>query len=306
MVHVVWGWLTALDLFLIGTAGGAAITSGAVHILGKDKYNALAEAGAYLAPLLGLASLLTVMLDLGRLPVAPMNVLYVINHLPESMISLGTVFRVAFIAVATLNAILWFFRKETLVNLVVRIICGAVNMVLGFLVTIYPGIMLSFAMGKPFWSSPVFPWVISVSGILSGLVLSALSIPIIGVLVPRLTPALLEARRTVLIHKIPEKVGSCMSALIIIELVLVFVYLNSVSGTVGATVVFTNPMVSMFFWGGFIFLGLILPLIIFVLEKLRLGLPLSVWIFILYICFILVAVCAVAARYSLLVAGQIL
>ena len=49
MVHVVWGWLTALDLFLIGTAGGAAIASGAVHILGKGKYDALAESGAYLS-----------------------------------------------------------------------------------------------------------------------------------------------------------------------------------------------------------------------------------------------------------------
>jgi len=147
------------------------------------------------------------MLDLGRLPVAPMNVMYVINHFPEFMISVGTVLRMAFIAVAAINAILWLFPKETLINFVVRFICGAVNIVLGFAVTIYPGIMLAFAMGKSFWASPIFPRVISVSGMLSGLVFSTFFIPIFGVFIPRLTPSLLEARRTVLIHKIPEKIG---------------------------------------------------------------------------------------------------
>jgi len=65
-------------------------------------------------------------------------------------------------------------------------------------------------------------------------------------------------------------------------------------------------LVSMFFFGGFIFVGLILPLVIYILERLRLGIPLSVWIILLYISFLLVVVGAVAARYSLLVAGQIL
>ncbi|RJX16443.1 hypothetical protein CW703_01035 [Candidatus Bathyarchaeota archaeon] len=303
---LVWGWLTALDLFLIGTAGGAAIASGAAHILGKGEYDALAESGAYLAPILGLASILTVVLDLGRFTVAPANVLYAISHFPESMVSVGTILRVAFIAVAALNAILWLFRKETLINFVVRIICGAVNIVLGFTVTIYPGVMLAFAMGKPLWSSPVFPWVISVSGMLSGLVLSTFLIPVLGVFIPRLTPTLLEARRTVLIHKIPEKVSLYMSILIVIELTLASAYLGSISGIAGAATAFANPLVSMFFFGGFIFVGLILPLVIYILERLRLGIPLSVWIILLYISFLLVAVGAVAARYSLLVAGQIL
>ena len=306
MAHLVWGWLTAIDLFLIGSAGGAAIASGAAHILGKGEYDALAESGAYLAPILGLASLLTVMLDLGRLTVAPMNVIYVFSHLPVSMVSAGTVFRIFFIAVAALNAILWLFRKETLINYVVRIICGAVNVVLGFLVTIYPGVMLAFARGKPFWGSPFFPWVISVNAMLSGLVLAVFAIPIIGVFMPRLCPSLLEARRTVLIHRIPERAGLYMAILIVIDLAFTAAYLTSVAGTAQYTLLFTNFLLFSMFWGGFIGLGLIIPLIVYLLAKLRLGIPLSVWILLLYLCFILVAVGSVSGRYALLAAGQLI
>jgi formate-dependent nitrite reductase membrane component NrfD len=302
---VIFGWLTTLDLFLIGSAGGAAVAGGLAHILGKGDYDALAESSAYLASLLGLASFLIVILKFGGVTATLIKVLYSFIRFSESVVFAETALRTAFVGVAAVNAILWLFRKETLINYVVRIFCEAVNIVLGLSVTVYPALVLASTSTKPFLGSPLFPMVICVSAILTGLVLSVFAIPIIGVFVPRLCPSLLEARRTVLIHKIPEKAGLPMSILIIIELILISAYLASVSGTLGYNLVFTDIVVSTFFWGGFVLLGLIVPLVVYVLERLRLGIPVSVWILILYLCFILIAVGNIAGRYALLAAGQL-
>lgn len=305
MENIVFGLLTTLDLFLIGSAGGAAVVGGLAHILGRGDYDALAESSAYLASLLGLASFLIVILRFGGVTATFIKTLYSFISFSESVIFAETALRTTFIGVATINAILWLFRKETLINYVVRIFCEAINIVLGFSVTVYPALVLASILTKPFLGSLLLPAVICISAILTGLVLSVFAIPIIGVFVPRLCPSLLEARRTVLIHKIPEKAGLPMSILIVVELILIFAYLTSISGTLEYSLIFTDPTISMFFWGGFIILGLVIPLIVYILERLRLGIPVSVWILVLYLCFILVAVGSVAGKYALLAAGQL-
>ena len=105
--------------------------------------------------------------------------------------------------------------------------------------------------------------------------------------------------------KVPERTGLYMAILIVIDLVFTAAYLTSVAGTAQYTLLFTNFLLFSMFWGGFIGLGLIIPLIVYLLAKLRLGIPLSVWILILYLCFILIAVGNIAGRYALLAAGQL-
>ena len=85
MTEIVWGWITAVDLFMIGSAGGAAIVAGLAYLFGKGKFSSLAEAGSYVAPIFGILSIVTVILDLGRFTAAPGNILYTFSPAPRRL-----------------------------------------------------------------------------------------------------------------------------------------------------------------------------------------------------------------------------
>ena len=300
MTEIVWGWITAIDLFLIGTAGGAAIIAALALIFGKEKYASLAETGSYIAPIFGILSIFSVIIDLGRFTDAPGNMLYTFNNYPNSMISLGTVLRILFIVAGLVNALLWIFRKDSVGNYWGRMVLGAVQGVLGLSVTLYPGVMLSLSRGVQLWNSPAFPWVISVSSVLTGLVLSALMAPILGSVLPGLSSNLYESK-SLLYGDLTERLSLYSGITTLVELVVVAIYLASVSGSTG----FQALMTSALFWGGFVFLGLLLPLVIYALGWLKVGLSGSTLSGAIIGSFLLVIIGSILGRYALLLAAQI-
>lgn len=298
MTEIVWGWITAIDLFMIGTAGGAAVAAGLAYLFGKGKFSSLAETGSYIAPIFGILSIVTVILDLGRFTAAPGNILYTFNNFPDSMISVGTLLRIAFIVVGLINALAWIFSGEGVGSRWARIVLGGVNVLLGLSVTLYPGFMLALARGVPLWNSPVFPWMITMSSILNGLVISALAVPIIGGLMPRLSNNLVEAG-SALSGELSQRLSLYSGIVTVVELILVALYMGNVSGVIG----YGSLMSSLVFWGGFVVLGLVIPLIIYVMGWLDVGPSPKTWM--LYASFLLVIVGSLAGRYALLLAAQI-
>lgn len=300
MTELVWGWITAVDLFIIGTAGGAAIAAGLAYLFGKGKLSSVAEAGSYIAPIFGVLSIVTVILDLGRFTAAPGNILYTFSNYPESMISVGTVLRIAFIVVGLVNALAWVFSGDGVGSRWTRKALGGVNVLLGLSVTLYPGVMLALARGVPLWSSPVFPWVITMSSVLNGLAISTLAVPVIGGLMPRLSSGLVETG-SALTGELSRKLSLYSGVVTVVELVLVALYMTNVSGAVG----FGSLMSSIVFWGGFVVVGLVLPLIIYAMGWLNVGLSGSMKTWAIYASFLLVIIGSLAGRYALLVAAQL-
>ena len=300
MTDIVWGWITAVDLFLIGTAGGAAIIAALALIFGKEKYSSLAETGSYIAPIFAILSIFSVIIDLGRFTDAPGNLLYTFSNYPSSMISLGTVLRILFIVTGLVNAFLWIFRKDSVGNYWGRMVLGGINGVLGLSVTLYPGVMLSLARGVQLWNSPVFPWVISVSSVLTGLALSALMVPIIGSVLPGLSSNLYESRS--LLHgDLIERLSLYSGITTLVEMVIVVIYMAGVTNAVG----FQAVMTSASFWGGFVFLGLLVPLVIYALGWLKVGLTGSIRSSAIMASFLLVIIGSILGRYALLLAAQL-
>ena len=300
MTEIVWGWITAIDLFMIGSAGGAAIAAGLAYLFGKGKFSSLAEAGSYIAPIFGILSIVTAILDLGRFTAAPGNILYTFSNFPDSMISVGTLLRIAFIVVGLVNALAWVFSGDGVGSQWARMVLGGVNVLLGLSVTLYPGVMLALARGVPLWSSPVFPWVITMSSVLNGLVISALAVPIIGGLMPRLSNNLVEAD-SALSGELYQRLSLYSGVVTVVELILVALYISNVSGALG----YGSLMSSLVFWGGFVVVGLVIPLIIYVMGWLDVGLSGSPKTWALYASFLLVIIGSLAGRYALLMAAQI-
>ena len=300
MTEIVWGLITAVDLLMIGSAGGAAIAAGLAYLFGKGKFSSLAEAGSYIAPIFGILSIVTVILDLGRFTTAPGNILYTFSNYPDSMITVGTVLRVIFIVMSLFNALVWIFSGDGVGSRGARKVLGGVNVLLGFSVTLYPGFMLALARGVPLWSSPVFPWVLAMSSVLNGLVISALAVPIIGSLMPRLSNNLAEAG-SALTGELSKRLSLYSGIVTVVELILVALYMSNVSGVPG----YGSLMSSLVFWGGFVIVGLVLPLIIYVIGWLDVGLSGSLKTSVLYASFLLVIIGSLAGRYALLLAAQL-
>ncbi len=300
MTEIVWGWITAVDLFLIGTAGGAAIIASLALIFGKEKYVSLVETGSYIAPIFGILSIVTVIIDLGRFTDAPGNMLYTFSNYPNSMISLGTVLRILFIVIGLANAFLWIFRMDNVGNYWGRIVLGVIHGILGLSVTLYPGIMLSLARGIQLWNSPAFPWVLSVSSVLTGLALSALMGPVIGSVMPGLSSNLYESR-SLIYGELTERLSLYLGITTLVEMVILVIYMASVTSAVG----FQALMTSASFWVGFVFLGLVLPLVIYALGWLKVGLSESIRSIAIVTSFLLVIIGSLLGRYVLLLAAQL-
>ncbi|RLI25684.1 MAG: hypothetical protein DRO52_03635 [Candidatus Hecatellales archaeon] len=321
--EVCWGMLIALYLYLGGLAGGAFLSGSMAHLLARENetYRVFARSGVYIGTAAILLGLIPLILDLKRFTVAPVNVLFAFSHVPESMMSVGTWIISIFACLAVVTSILWLFygveRKVQIggeVKLYLESVQEKVLMffeVVGCIFAVatmtYTGLLLSFARRIVFWGSPLLPWLFTASGVSTGLVASGLFIPIIGVLVPRLCPEFRELlNRSAELFRVQKRVEGFDIPLILGEIILVFAYLLTVAGTRGfANVVF--GVLSGAFWVGFILIGLLIPIILWLWLKLRekpvLYQPVNFAL--IYLSFVLVLIGGFFLRYVVLFGGQL-
>ncbi len=177
MTELSWGILLAAYLFIGGLAGGAYMVGSIIDILGKRRYQVLSKSGTYLSLVSILVGLVLLILDLGR----PLGALNAYVHFPTSIMSVGTWIITGFAVVSLLTSVLWFFNG----NKYIRKLLGIAGFVLGGSTAAYTGLLLSFARGRIFWLQPFLPWLFVISGILTGLAMAILLIPIIAWFMPR-------------------------------------------------------------------------------------------------------------------------
>ncbi|MHC1564687.1 MAG: NrfD/PsrC family molybdoenzyme membrane anchor subunit [Candidatus Hecatellaceae archaeon] len=146
------------------------------------------------------------------------------------------------------------------------------------------------------------PMIFTASGVSTGLVAAGLFTPLIGTFIPRLCPEFRGMlNRVTELMKVEKAVENFDIPLIIGEIILVFAYLLTVVETRGfATVV--SGVLSGAFWVGFIVIGILIPVILWLLVKLRESPKLyqPVNFALIYLSFILVLIGGFALRYIVL------
>jgi len=192
-------------------------------------------------------------LDLKRFQVAPLGILNAYRRFPDSILTVGTWTITGFIAISLVTSILWLFKGNALARKIVEI----VGIILGLTTTAYTGLLLAFARGATFWSSPLLPWTFVVSGTLTGLSITLFMIPIFAVFMPRIKPfwELYNEK-----SKFAEMVGQSqkyVAVLIVIELVLVIIELATGHGHV--EILLTGSILSLIFYT-YLMIGLVAPL----------------------------------------------
>jgi formate-dependent nitrite reductase membrane component NrfD len=253
MSELVWGPIMAGYLFFGGLAGGAYVVSALADLFKGEDYEALSKSGTYVSFFSILIGLVLLVLDLKRFQVAPLGILNAYRRFPDSILTVGTWTITGFIAISLVTSILWLFKGNALARKIVEI----VGIVLGLTTTAYTGLLLAFARGATFWSSPLLPWTFVVSGTLTGLSITLFMIPIFAVFMPRLKPfwELYNEK-----SKFAEMVGRSqkyVAVLIVIELVLVIIELATGHGHV--EILLTGSILSLIFYT-YLMIGLVAPL----------------------------------------------
>ena len=294
-----WGIVISAYLFLGGVAGGAYVVGAWSDLFGKDKYRTLVKSGIYTSIVAILLGLVFLVLDLGRFTVAPLSVLNAYLRFPESMMSVGTWTITVFTIVSLATALLWLLKGNRLVIKVLEI----VGMVLGFSTAAYTGILLSYARGMPFWGSPFLPWLFTISGISTGLALSALVIPIVAKFMPRLDQEFAEFfEQQTTVSKLLKTVEEYDVVLVVLEILTVVIFLMTAGGTSGVSALMSGSL-SMFFWA-FLAVGLIIPLGLGFYNTWMAKSEKTI-IFNSLVGFILVLIGGFIIRYVVVIAGQL-
>ena len=181
MSELVWGPILAAYLFLGGLAGGSYIVGAAADLMKKEKYAVFTKSAVLASVVSIILGLVMLVFDLKRFMVAPLGIVNAYRRFPGSIMTVGTWIITAFTLVSVVTVLMLFLDGNVLIRKIVEV----VGIVLGLSTCAYTGILLSFTRGVPFWDSGFLPWLFVMSGMLTGLAVGVLFIPIIAEIIPK-------------------------------------------------------------------------------------------------------------------------
>lgn len=254
MSELTWGYIMAGYLFLGGLAGGAYVVSALADLFKGDDYEVLSKSGCLVTLFSVVIGIVLLLLDLKRFEVAPLVILNAYRRFPASMVTVGTWILTGLALVSLVTCVLWYLGG----NWLVRKIVDVVGIILGLATAAYTGILLSYARGVPFWGSPFLPWLFVISGILTGLTLAMLMIPVAALFMPKAFNAFYELyeRKATFVGMIGHVEKYC-TILTVTEIALLALYIGT---TPTSSILLTGSM-SLWFYA-YILLGLLIPLLI--------------------------------------------
>ncbi len=287
-------------LFLGGLAGGAYMVGALTDLFKKEKYAVLSKSGilaSFVSIVLGLVLLV---FDLKRFEVAPLVILNAYRRFPGSIMAVGTWIITGFTLVSLVTVVLWYLDGWSLVRKIVEVI----GVILGLATAAYIGILLSFARGVPFWHSGFLPWLFVLSGLLTGLAISILLIPIAAVFMPKAfgdfkstwnaTPEYLE------LVGYSDDLGIPM---IFIETAVMLLYLVTTPST---GILWRGSGISLYFYA-YLLLALLMPLALtYYNQKLTTAGRHKTVIYLTLLTTVLVLVGGFLLRYVVLIGGQMI
>ena len=255
MSEMTWGIILAAYLFLGGLAGGSYIVGALIDLFKKEEYKALSKSGSLVSLFSIIIGLVMLVLDLKRFKVAPLGILNAYRRFPGSIMTVGTWIITVFTMVSLVTVVLWFLDRWSLVRKIVEV----VGVILGLATAAYTGILLSFARGVPFWNSAYLPWLFVISGVLTGLAISILLIPVAAFFMPKVFDDFKKMWDTTLEYaSLIEYTDRYVQVLVVIETAVMLIYLATTPST---RIVWGGSGISLVFYA-YIILGLAIPLAI--------------------------------------------
>jgi formate-dependent nitrite reductase membrane component NrfD len=300
MSELIWGPLLVGYLFLGGLSGGAYVVGALADLLNKEKYSVLSKSAILASFVSIIMGLVLLVLDLERFKEAPLIILNAFVKFPDSIMSVGTWIITVFTLISLVTVLLWYFNGNVLVRKIVEVI----GMVLGLATASYTGILLSFAARVPFWQSGYLPVLFVLSGLLTGLAIAILFIPIAAGFMPKAFGDFKSMWNTT-----PEFAGMIeytdkfARALLILETVIMLLYFSSRSS---GSLIWGGSGISLYFYA-YILSALLIPLGI---ALYNLKLPKTnghkTMIYLTLLSTVLALVGGFLLRYVVLIGGQII
>lgn len=246
-----WHWLIVIYLFLGGLGAGAYLTSFAAEKGWLGKNSSLSRVGYFIAaPVVAFGTILLVF-DLGQGLTKPWLLIRLLANF-SSVMTWGVYILSGFIMVGLLKGY-FAFRKKSAPN-----ILSWAGAILALATGAYTGLLLSVIEAVPFWNSGLMPILFVTSALSTGLSVTALFAPWIE------KGNFQEGRE-----------GEAHIYLIGAELIIVAIFFGMMTsglyGPVGkeSAELVVSGVYSLVFWGYFIGLGLLFPLMVFTRQYLR-------------------------------------
>ncbi len=259
MQESAWGWLIITYLFLAGAGSGAFIAAVACDLLAPDWSKALARAGSLVSgPLVAIGTLCLV-LDLEAGFWEPWRQIYMVNNL-RSMISWGVIILSIFIPIALLYAAA--LNEITFVGKLVRkylTIIELVGSVFAVATATYTGVLIAVVNGVPFWNTPLMPVLFLASAISTGLAAAMIVAAIIDV----------KTIKTLSNFALGHVIFLSVEALML--MLLVFMSLTRSTEAAVSAGMLVSGILSPYFWGLVVILGIVVPFILSIFEYLKYG-----------------------------------
>ncbi|MDR3603976.1 MAG: polysulfide reductase NrfD [Syntrophaceae bacterium] len=259
MQESAWGWLIITYLFLAGAGSGAFIAAVACDLLAPDWSKALARAGSLVAGPLVVIGTLCLALDLEAGFWQPWRQVYMVNNL-RSMISWGFIILSIFIPIALVYAAalneITFVGKLAQKYITIIEIIGSIFAVA---TATYTGVLIAVVNGVPFWNTPLMPVLFLASAISTGLAAAMILAAIIDV----------NTIKTLSNFALGHVIFLSVEALVL--MLLVFMSLTRSTEAAASAGMLISGMLSPYFWGLVVILGLVVPFILSVFEFLEYG-----------------------------------
>jgi protein NrfD len=250
-----WGLNIALDLFLGGIGVGTFLTAVIVSSFSGYKFKKVSSIAAYLTPLMVGAGFLFLILHLGR----PFRLYRMFTHFNvTSPLSWGGWLQAIFFFISVLYALMWLadtdqFKKlpRLFDNVKRKRIIGFIGFPFALGVGIYHGFLLMVFKSRPLWNTG--PTVIMA---ICGFIMTGIALVVLVLSFSRHSKELLQ--ELTLSRNI-------LGAAIITQLIVIALWLSSLYFGPGSSHQSMLRLITEYglpFWGGAIFLGLVLPLLI--------------------------------------------
>jgi formate-dependent nitrite reductase membrane component NrfD len=243
----IWRWKIAFYLFLAGTGAGAYLAAVLEDLMG---FRAPAKVGLAIAAPLVIVSTFFLIADLGQ-PARFMRAFVSPGH---SWIARGTWILSGFIVLGLVTIALTVWPFDIL-GPQARLILQAVTSVFALATAIYTGILIGVVIGRPFWNSPMLPFLFLISATSTGIgaifLAGAVWFSMAG---QSSSPA---------VHGMLVNLGRMDIILIGVEALVLYFYLAIVYGRSKESVglLLGGPLAGLF-WVGFALIGLVVPFIL--------------------------------------------
>jgi polysulfide reductase chain C len=242
-----WRWQIAAYLFLAGTGAGAFIVGVVSDFKG---YTIPAKiAITFGVPIVAFSTIFLI-LDLGH----PEKFFRAMLHPGTSWISRGVFILSGLIVFGGLTVILWVWPFSGVLNANPghRAVLEVISLVFALATCIYTGILIGIVVSRPFWNNPLLPMLFLVSALSTGIGGVFFITPIVSSVLG-IASAQMAGYMTYL--------ESVDMILIIIEAIAMYLYMTMVfSRAPEAVNLLIKGKLSGLFWGGFVGIGLLVPL----------------------------------------------